>query len=153
MTMVCEEKSFPSTSHSAHHRYPRRLKLSLNGSVLVDAQVVSLEAVSFDESLFTAPPGAIVRRQCENMVHPVAIRQPEPRYPASAAQNRIGGMVIVSLTVQPDGSVSNVQYLERAGHEMDEVTKEIVETWKFKPAMCGSEAVASDIRVEMNFHP
>jgi len=135
------------------HRYPRRLKLSRNGSVLVNAQVVSLEATSFDESLFAAPAGSIVRRQCENMAHPVAIRQPEPRYPTSAAQNRIGGLVIVSLTVQTDGSVSDVQYLERAGHEMDEVTKQIVETWKFKPAMCGSEPVASDIRVEMTFHP
>jgi TonB family protein len=135
------------------HRYPQRLKLSRDGSVLIDAHVVSLEAASFDESLFASPPGAMARRQCKDMVHPVAIRQPEPAYPRSAAQNHIGGTVIVSLTVQTDGSVSNVQYLERAGHEMDQVTKEIVETWKFKPARCGSEAVVSDIRVEMAFHP
>jgi protein TonB len=50
-----------------------------------------------------------------------------------------------------DGSVDNVQLVGSAGREMDQVTQEIVKTWKFKPAMCGDEPVAYDIRVEVSF--
>jgi outer membrane biosynthesis protein TonB len=34
-----------------------------------------------------------------------------------------------------DGSVDNVQLVGNAGREMDQVTQEIVKTWKFKPAI------------------
>jgi TonB family protein len=51
----------------------------------------------------------------------------------------MGGTATVALTVLPDGSVDNVQLVGSAGHEMDQVTQEIVKTWKFKPAMCGDE--------------
>jgi protein TonB len=85
------------------------------------------------------------------MIHPVALKTPDPAYPRSASQNRIGGTATVALTVLPDGSVDNVQLIGSAGKEMDQITQEIVKTWKFKPAMCGNEPVASDIRVDMNF--
>ena len=47
--------------------------------------------------------------------------------------------------------VDDVQLIGRAGREMDQVTQEIVKTWKFKPAMCGNEPVAYDITVEVAF--
>jgi TonB family protein len=65
----------------------------------------------------------------------------------------MGGTVTVSLTVEPDGSVSNVQLLGSAGHEMDSVSQQILKTWKFKPAMCETEPVAIDIHVNVTFHP
>jgi TonB family protein len=144
-------KEFADYQSFGSHHYPRQLKLLESSGVVLKAQVVSLQEASFDDSVFAPPVGAIARRFCEHMVHPVAIKQPEPRYPKSASENRLGGTVVVALTVQIDGSVNNVQFLERAGHEMDEVTQEIVKTWKFRPAMCGNEPVAADIRVEMNF--
>jgi protein TonB len=85
------------------------------------------------------------------MTYPEAIKQPDPAYPRSASQNRMGGTSIVALTVLPDGSVDDVQLIGRAGHDMDQVTQEIVKTWKFKPAMCGNEPVAYDISVEVAF--
>jgi hypothetical protein len=36
---------------------------------------------------------------------------------------------------------------------MDSVSQQILQTWKFKPAMCGDEPVASDIHVDVTFHP
>lgn len=133
------------------HRYPQHLKLTVNGSTALKAEVVSLQEASFDEAIFVPPLGAIARRQCENMTVPIAIKTPDPAYPRSAAQNKIGGTAVVALTVLPNGSVDNVQLIGSAGHEMDQVTQEIVRTWKFKPAMCGNEPVAFDIHVEMNF--
>jgi len=135
----------------AGHSYPKQLKLLVNGSVALKVKVSSLRESAFDNATFIPPPGAIVRRQCEHMTHPVAIHAPDPLYPRSAAQNRLGGTAAVALTVLPDGSVENVQLIGSAGHEMDHVTQEIVKTWKFKPAMCGNEPVAYDIQVEVTF--
>jgi len=144
-------KEFADYQPFGSHRYPRQLKLLESSGVVLRAQVVSLQEASFEDSVFAPPAGAIARRFCEHMVHPVAIKQPEPRYPKSASENRLGGTVVVALTVQLDGSVNNVQFLERSGHEIDAVTQEIVKTWKFRPAMCGNEPVVADISVEMNF--
>jgi len=144
-------KEFSGYITFGSHQYPKHLKLLVNGSVALNAQVDSLRESSFEGAVFMPPPGAIARRQCKHMVHPVAIKQPDPAYPRSAVQNGMGGTATVTLTVLPDGSVTDVQLIGSAGHEMDKVTEETVRKWKFKPAMCGDEPVAADIRVEVNF--
>ena len=144
-------KEFNDYQSFRDHRYPRQLHLFVNGSLGLKVQINSLSDQTFDEAAFIPPAGAIARRQCEHMAHPQPLKTPDPAYPRSAAQNHLGGTVTVSLTVLPDGSVENVQLVGSAGHEMDQVTQEILKTWKFKPAMCGDEPVASDLRVEVNF--
>jgi TonB family protein len=131
--------------------YPRQMKLLIDGSVAVKMNVVSLLEASFDESAFVPPPGATARRRCENVRHPIPVKTPDPDYPRSAAQNGMGGTVTVSLTVEADGSVSNVQLLGSAGHEMDGVSQQILKTWKFKPAMCGTEPIPYDLHVLVIF--
>jgi TonB family protein len=144
-------KEFSDYQPFGGHGYPRHLRLFVDGSQALDVRINSLRENEFDATVFVPPAGAIVRRQCEHMIHPVALKTPDPAYPRSASQNRIGGTATVALTVLPDGSVDNVQLIGSAGKEMDQITQEIVKTWKFKPAMCGNEPVASDIRVDMNF--
>jgi TonB family protein len=144
-------KEFTDYQPFRDHSYPRQMKLFINGSAVLDAKITSLRESSFDETAFMPPAGAIARRQCEHMAHPVAVKDPDPAYPRSAAQNRMGGTAVVALTVLPNGSVDNVQLIGSAGHEMDQVTQEILRTWKFKPAMCGNEPVAYDIRVQVTF--
>jgi TonB family protein len=144
-------KEFADYQTFRSHRYPWQLKYIENSSVALKVQIVSLQEAAFEDALFVAPPGAIARRQCEHMVPPIAIKQPDPAYPRSAAQNGIGGTTTVTLTVMPDGSVDNVQLVRPASREMNQATQDTVKKWKFKPAMCGNEPVAADIRVEMNF--
>ena len=146
-------KEFINYQPFREHSYPQQLRLSINGSMVLQVKISSLRESSFDDSGFVPPRGAIARRQCEHMTYPVAIKQPDPTYPRSASQNGIGGTSIVALTVLPDGSVDDVQLIGRAGHEMDQVTQEIVKTWKFKPAMCGNDPVAYDITVQVAFRP
>jgi TonB family protein len=146
-----QRKEFTDYQPFRRHRYPRQLKLLVNGSAVVKIWVTSLEDASFDETTFAPPPDAIARRQCEHMIAPKPLKTPDPAYPRSAAQNRIGGTVILALTVLPDGSVDDVQLLGGAGHEMDKLALQTVKTWRFKPAMCGNDPVAYDMRVEVNF--
>lgn len=142
-------KAFADYQPFREHSYPRQLTLFIHGIPTLKVKVSSLREISFDETSFDPPLGAVVRRQCEHMSHPEAIKTPDPYIRSSGDQQT--GTAIVSLTVLPNGSADNVHLVESAGHEMDQVTQEAVKTWKFKPAMCGTEAVAYDIRVGVTF--
>src|SRR5262249_35266033 len=131
--------------------YPRKLQLLVNGIKSLTATVTSLQTASFDPSLLIPPKGATERRQCEGLKHAIPTYTPDPAYPKSAKQNRIMGDSKVAMTVQTDGSVSDVQVIGSAARSLDEATIQTLKSWKFKPAMCGTEAVVSDIEVIVTF--
>jgi len=133
------------------HRYPRKLQLVVNGSVVIKANVQELRSAVFDQALLLPPKGAIERRQCVDMKHAVAIKTPNPTYPPSASQNKLMGDTTVAMTVLTDGSVSDIRLLGTATRSMDDATLQTLKGWKFKPAMCGPEAVVSDIEVVVSF--
>lgn len=144
-------KEFSDYTDFRGHRYPRKITLFVNGSKAVEVSVASLETATLDEALLTAPTGAIVRRICDGMKHPVPLKTPDPAYPKSSSQNKLMGDTTVAMTVLPDGSVDDIQLIGSAGHAMDDATLQTLKAWKFKPAMCGSEPVASDIEVVVSF--
>jgi protein TonB len=72
-------------------------------------------------------------------------------YPTSASQNRLMGDTMVSITVLTDGSVGDIHLLGSATQSMDDATLQTLKGWRFKPAMCGSEPVVSDIDVVVSF--
>ncbi len=133
------------------HRYPRKLQLEVNGSKVIAATVISLKSASLDPKLLTPPNGAVERRQCAGMTHAKPIKTPEPAYPKSASSNRMIGDTTVAMTVLTDGSVTDIQLIGGGTHSMDDATLTTLKTWKFKPAMCGSEPVVSDIEVVVSF--
>jgi TonB family protein len=133
------------------HRYPRKLELLVNGAKVISASVGMLTKTTFDEALLVPPKGAIERRQCADMKHPVPIKTPDPMYPQSASQNQLMGDTIVAMTVLTDGSVTDIQLVGSAGHSMDDATLQTMKAWKFKPAMCGADPVVSDIEVVVSF--
>ncbi len=133
------------------HRYPRKLQLLVNGIKVIAATVDNLTATSFDQTLLVAPKGAIERRQCADMRHPIPVKTPDPMYPKSASQNKLMGDTTVAMTVLTDGSVSNIQLVNSAGHSMDDATLQTLRSWRFKPAMCGAEPVVADIEVIVSF--
>ena len=131
--------------------YPRKLELQENGSKVITANVVSLTPAPLDELLLTPPEGAIARRFCADEKFAVPIRKPAPLYPEAASRNRLVGETLVAMTVQLDGSVSDIHLVGRAAHDMDDATLKVLKGWKFKPAMCGTEPVVSDVVVVMMF--
>lgn len=133
------------------HRYPRKLQLLINGSNAITANVQDLTTTAFDDALLLPPKGAIERRQCSGMKRPVPIKAPNPSYPESASQNKLMGDTTVAMTVLTDGSVSDIRLVGTATHSMDDATLQTLRGWKFKPAMCQSEPVVSDIEVVVSF--
>lgn len=134
------------------HRYPHKIILLVNGSKVVEVHVSTLETRGpIDDALLAAPPGAIVRRVCDGMKRPVPVKTPDPLYPKSSSQNQLMGDTTVAMTVLPDGSADNIQLIGSGTHAMDDATLQTLKSWKFKPAMCGSESVTVDIEVVVSF--
>jgi TonB family protein len=131
--------------------YPRKLQLQEDGVKVLVANVISLAASKFDETLLVAPKDAVERRECDDMKHATPVRTPDPLYPKSASKNRLMGDTTVSMTVLTDGSVTDIQVIGKATQSMDDATLQTLKGWKFKPAMCGSDPVVSDITVIVSF--
>ncbi len=133
------------------HSYPRKISRFEDGIKTITAQVVSVSTVPFDDALLVPPKGAIERRHCADMKHPIPVKTPDPMYPKSASQNRLMGDTTVSMTVFADGSVGDIHLIGSSGRSMDDATLETLKGWKFKPAMCGTEPVVADIEVVVSF--
>ncbi len=123
------------------HRFPRKLEFEENSSRVIKAEVTSLVAAPFDESLLNPPKGAIARRLCPGQKPPVAIKRVE------LPPIRLDTDNTIALTILTDGSVGDIQLIALGGHKLDEATMTALKQWKFKPAMCGTDAVVSDIEV------
>lgn len=117
------------------HRYPRKIERFENGIKVITVQVVSLATAPLDDALLVPPKGAIERRQCADIKHPVPVKTPDPAYPKSASQNGLMGDSTVSMTVFADGSVGDIQLIGSSTHSMDDATLQTLKGWKFKPAM------------------
>jgi TonB family protein len=61
------------------------------------------------------------------------------------------GDTTVAMTVLTDGSVTDIRLIGTATRLMDDAALQTLKGWKFKPAMCGSEPVVSDIEVVFSF--
>lgn len=131
------------------YRFPRTLELFANGTKVVGATVVSLSSAAIDGGLLVPPKGAIARRQCENMKWPVAISSPDPIPSNNDLFSRhLDTELAVVVTVQTDGTIGEI-HVVGASHTqvLDESMVRTLKSWKFKPAMCGSEPVISDVNI------
>jgi hypothetical protein len=126
-------------------RFPRKLELLLNGSGVLSAGVLRLQAASFDAALLVPPKDAIERRRCPGITPPVLLSKPE--FPDDPA---LTGTTTASVTVLTDGSVGDVQVIASGGRLMDGPTVAALKNLKFKPATCGNDPVVFDSQITVN---
>jgi TonB family protein len=130
------------------YRYPRKLQLLVNESDAITATLTGLITAPFDDALLRVSTGAIERRQCKDMVPPVAVKSPQSAYPVSAKRTGAVGDTTVAMTVLTDGSVTDIQLIGSAGSSpLDESALQALRSWRYKPAMCGAEPVVADVTV------
>jgi TonB family protein len=80
---------------------------------------------------------------------PRATYDPEPEYPS---KEKIEGVVVLQLVVDPKGHASSIIVVRSLGHGFDESAVRAVHRWKFDPATLEGEAVPVLVNVEVNFH-
>jgi TonB family protein len=86
------------------------------------------------------------------IVPPRITYDPEPEYSDAARKVKWQGAVLVSLIVEPAGTVRDVQIANPLGAGLDEKSVEAVSTWKFDPAQKDGKAVPLALKVEATFH-
>ncbi|WP_421567432.1 TonB family protein [Stenotrophomonas sp. PD6] len=78
----------------------------------------------------------------------------KPVYPRTALRSGVEGSVIASLNVDTRGQVTEANIVERNGtrdRDLDRAVLTTVRDWKFEPAMHNGRAVASVVRVPVDF--
>ncbi len=98
-----------------------------------------------------APPTGVYRVGEAGVSPPRAVYNPDPKYTDEAAKAKLEGSVIVSGTVEPDGSVDHIFVRRGLGMGLDEKAVEAVSRWRFEPARKDGKPVATQVNVEVNF--
>jgi len=78
----------------------------------------------------------------------------KPTYPAIALRNGVQGSVVASLNVDTRGNVTEASIVSRSGERSRDLDRSVLNTvqgWKFQPAMQNGRAVASVVRVPVDF--
>ena len=89
-------------------------------------------------------------RPADRQVEPIA--RVQPGYPPAAFRAGEEGTVVLRVDVDASGNPGNVDIVSRSGsRELDRAAIEAVRKWKFRPAMQGGQAVASQVEVPIDF--
>ena len=84
--------------------------------------------------------------------YPSCIFCPEPSFSEEARTAKAQGVVVVQVTVQPDGHATNVEIVRGVGFGLDERALGAVRIWRFKPALdANGIPVAAITRIEVSF--
>ncbi|MGH9449896.1 MAG: energy transducer TonB [Terriglobia bacterium] len=83
---------------------------------------------------------------------PVAIYSPDPPYTEQAREAKFQGDVVLSVVVEPDGSVTEVQVVKPLGLGLDQSAVKTVRTWKFKPGLRNGVPVPVRMLIDVTFH-
>lgn len=105
----------------------------------------------------TAAPANATRRSAPAVsnreARPLASNA-KPTYPAAALRSGVQGSVVASLNVDTRGNVTQASIVSRSGErsrDLDRAVINAVQRWKFQPAMHEGRAVASVVRVPVDF--
>ena len=112
--------------------------------------VAALAAPAAAADVILLPP---IEIRAPQPLEPAAYRHtPLPPYPAAAREQRLEGVVVLSVLVGTSGRVVDVSVATSSGAPiLDEVAVGAVRKWTFVPASRGSRAVESVVEVPVKF--
>lgn len=115
----------------------------------------SVTAVSQEQEKTEPSPGdqsvADTKPATPKVTPPRPIYAPDPEYSKDARKRHIEGEVILSLTVEADGSTSNIKVKKSLRTDLDDNAVDAVKNWKFEPSTKDGKAVAVNVNIVVNF--
>jgi len=99
------------------------------------------------------PPAPVANRPVRlhsGIEAPRKLRDVTPVYPAAARTLRVQGLVILEVTIDERGSVTNAHVL-RSQPGLDQAALDAVTQWTFAPARLNGEAIPVVMTVTVNF--
>ncbi|HEY2512627.1 MAG TPA: energy transducer TonB, partial [Polyangiaceae bacterium] len=101
----------------------------------------------------TAPDARAQTRPSPEVTPPTVLQHVDAVYPPSAVARSAHADVVLLLTIDADGHVSNVAVASSGGADLDEAARVAARQWLFAPARRGATPVASRIKVPFHFAP
>jgi iron complex outermembrane recepter protein len=101
--------------------------------------------------LFALPMPAMAQKP--DVVAPSPINHPDPPYPESEIARGSEATVVLSITIETDGSVSDPSVHQSAGAAFDKAALETVRAWSFTPAMKNGKPTRARIQALFHFDP
>jgi protein TonB len=86
-----------------------------------------------------------------DMRAPVPLHKVDPKYVASAAAERIEGIIRLSALIRKDGRVEQISLLRHLDARLDRTAQEALAKWEFTPALRNGVAVDVDAVFEIPF--
>jgi TonB family protein len=83
---------------------------------------------------------------------PVPLRKVDPKYIASAVEDRVEGKVRLAAIIRIDGHVDSVKLLQPLDDRLDHSAEEAIDKWRFEPALRNGQPVEVDAVIEIPFH-
>ena len=113
---------------------------------------VALSASTGYAAWAAQPAGSSLRSVPGSTPAVMASKLPPPRYPVEAAQQYIGGKVMLLVTVDTDGSVAEVEVEQTSpAGVFDAPAVEAARQWRFQPATENGRPARSQVRVPITF--
>ncbi|HCF58748.1 MAG TPA: energy transducer TonB, partial [Myxococcales bacterium] len=103
-----------------------------------------------DVKPYASPTGRYVPRYKVTKL-PELSREVKAKYPEEARKLGIEGQVILELTIDATGKVTQARLVKRAGHGFDEAALEAVRRFAFKPGTEGGEPIVTEITYTYTF--
>ena len=127
---------------------------------LPTAQQVAPPVRLVERQRATAPAAAAVAPRAAKsagvgqraVAKPNYLRNPPPKYPAESRKLREEGVVLVKVSVTPQGRPAAVQLQRSSGFpRLDDAALKAVRRWEFSPATDGLRPVAAEVEVPVRF--
>ncbi len=81
----------------------------------------------------------------------IPVEYPSPNMSGTDLPLGLQGDVIVEVTIERDGSVTDAKLLQTIGHGVDQRCLEAAQRWKFRPAILDGSPIASKHDVHFHF--
>jgi TonB family protein len=111
----------------------------------------------------TNPDSSGTYQRGDGITPPRVLYQPSPKFPEIAKQQKLMGVVTVSIIIDAEGKPQNVhvvhsiadnlldKYYQAAALALDQAALDVVKKYKFAPAMKDGKPVPVYLNVEVNF--
>ena len=99
------------------------------------------------------PPAALAQPAPQRAIPPVAVFHPDPPYPASELTSPHEANVVLDITVEVGGTVSDATVHQSGGAAFDDAALAMVRTWTFTPAQKNGKPVRARIQALIHFDP
>ena len=99
----------------------------------------------------TAASAATQKPADQVTVAPVPIKEVRPDFPKAAMKEGKQGSVLVSVRVEPDGTVGAAKVTKSLSPKLDAEAVKAAKQWQFKPGTKNGKAVPVETQLEMTF--